>query len=116
MSIKGYVKELEDINIELTRLKKLTRSLNLKKKEIEANIVEYLADKDTPGVKYKNSTILVKSTMKRYPLRKAESQTNTRRVLEDYGIRDPEAFLLELANAKKGESVEESKITIKRQK
>jgi hypothetical protein len=116
MSIRGYVTELEEINSELKRLRVVVRKLNIRKKEVESSIVEYLADKDTPGVKYKDSTIRVKNTMKRPILKKSESLDNTRKLLESYGIKDPDSFIAELNDAKKGEAVEKNTILIKKMK
>lgn len=112
-SVQSNLIELNNINLELKRLRKETSYLRKKAKQLEQNIVEYLEANDLPGVKYKDQIILVEQKQKRTRMNKKQQNRAAVEVLESYGISNPSAVLNELMDARKGEEVEETKIKIK---
>lgn len=114
MSIKTYVNELNQINIEIKRVSQHLRTLRKKSKEMETYIVDYLKMKDQPGLKYDNTAILVETKSKRVAKKKSDAEEDIIRLLEDHGIDDPRSVLQEIAEAKKGQEIEQNKIKIKK--
>ena len=102
-TIIGNIKELKSLNNELkTRMVEL-RSLKLRKKIIENSIIEYLNEKDQPGIKYNNMIILSHEKATRVVRKKPEKINIGMSVLEKYGIQDPAKALGEIMDAMKGD-------------
>ena len=64
-SIQSYVNQLREFNIELTRITKNASVIRKKIKVIEKNILEYLNEKNQPGLKYKYIAIVVENKTKK---------------------------------------------------
>lgn len=112
--IKSYVNELNVINAEIKRVSTHLRGLRKKSKEMEEYIINYLRQKDQPGLKYNDTAIVVETKPKRTAKKKAEAEEDAIRILEDYGIDDPKSVLKELLEARRGYEISYDKIKIKR--
>ena len=109
MSIKADLEELHHINIEIKRLLGVMKGLRKTKASVEKRILEYLAEKDLPGVKYNGYTILVKKNTKDvYVKPKKARHQELLELLKTSGINDPESFLKKIKDIGKAEKVKQS--------
>jgi len=116
MSIVNYINELQSINVAITKNNKENATLRKRAKQLEKDITEYLEAKDQPGVKFQNMAIVVEKKPKWTTKKKKDTEEDSLRVLEDYGVSDPKAALDELARVRKGDEFEAKKIKIKKLK
>ena len=65
MSIQNYVSELKEINTEIKRLKGVMSELKKRSTLLEKNIISYLNEKNIPGVKDKNTAIIIENKKKK---------------------------------------------------
>ena len=112
MSIHDDVKNLEQLNIEIKRLRARLRILNNEKKECEERIMIFLDENDQPGVKYNGMTIVSTRKTKRRHIKKKEKIDNGEDILRKYGIRDSKRALEELMEAMRGEQEETNSLRI----
>lgn len=112
-AIQNYINELKSLNIELKRLNKAAYLIRQRIKEVEKNVMEYLKEKEQPGVKYQDMAIVIENKTKRVNKSKKDIEEDSLRVLEEYGISNPKEVLNDILNARKGEEIENSKIKIK---
>jgi len=114
MSLQTSIKELDDIKIELKRINGKRMSLLRRKNELEASISKYIKDQNLPGLKYNGVAIIVeeKVAFNRKPIK--ESEDDSIKLLQQYGVSSPRRLLSELAEMRKGdETVKEKVKTIK---
>lgn len=116
MSIQNYIDELKNLNIELKRLNKASAIIRKNIKESEKNIIEYLNEKDQPGVKYQDFAIVLENSQKRVTKKKKDIEEDSIRVLEEYGLSNPKSVLEKILEARKGEEIDSQKIKIKKLK
>jgi len=116
MSIKGDVNELKNINTEIKQLTARTRSLRQKAKSAEARILNYLKEKEQPGVKYNGTAVVIETKTKRASKKAKDREGDALQVLKDHGIHNARDVLDEILEARKGESVPNHKIKIKKLK
>ena len=114
MNIQASVNELQNLNIELKRIKNNASDLRKKIKIVETNIMEYLKEKQQPGVKYQNTAILIENKSKRTSKPKKDREEDALRILEECGISDSKNILDQILDARKGEEVEINKLKIKK--
>ena len=113
MSIKGDVNELKQINTEIKRVSEHLRNLRKMAKEIETRIINYLSEKEQPGLKYKGNAIILENKLKREHKKNKDKQEDALKVLKNYGIENPDEVLSEIMEARKGEKIEQQKIKFK---
>ena len=86
MSIQNYVNELKEINTEIKRLKGVTTDLKKRSMQIEKNIISYLNEKNIPGVKDKDTAIIIENKKKRINVSKKNAEQESIKILESHGI------------------------------
>jgi hypothetical protein len=114
MSLQTSIKELDDIKVELKRLNSKRSTLLRRKNELETLISKYIKDQNLPGLKYNGVAIIVeeKVAYNRKPVK--ESEDDSIKLLQQYGIHSPRRVLSELAEMRRGdETVKEKVKTIK---
>jgi len=116
MSIQHYINEIKNLNIELKRLNKSAAIIRKNIKEAEKNIIEFLREKEQPGVKYQDFAVILENKPKRASKKKKDIEEDSIRILEDYGIPNPKSVLFEILEARKGEEIDSQKIKIKKLK
>jgi len=116
MSIKADVQELDRIRLELKRLSSKRKSLKQQEQIVEARISEYLKSKDLPGVKHQGTAIILEEKEKFSRKKKKEGDSDVMDVLKKHGIEDPEKVMAEMVEARKGDSVSQSKLKIQKYK
>lgn len=114
MSIKGEVNELKNINVEIKRVSLYLRNLRQQAKDSEKRIIDYLNEKEQPGLKYEGNAILVENKTKRKIRKKTELQEDALRILRENGVHNASSVLEELMESRKGESVDHQKLKIKK--
>ena len=112
-TIQTSINELTSLNTELKRLNKTAYIVRQRIKEVEKNVLEYLKEKDQPGVKYQDKAIVVENKTKSLKKPKKEIEEDSLRILEDYGISNPKEVLNEILRARKGDEIENQKLKIK---
>jgi hypothetical protein len=112
-AIQNYINELKSLNVELKRLNKGAHLIRQRIKEIEKNILEYLKEKEQPGVKYQDMAIIIENKTKRINKSKKDIEEDSIKILEEYGLSNPKEVLEEILRARKGEEIENEKIKIK---
>lgn len=103
MSIHQDFNELQSLNVELTRLRKVMKQLNRQKKECEARILQFLEAHDHPGIRLGNTfiTTQVRAQPKRIP--KPQQVNRCAHVLATYGLEESaEVVVKEMLDAIKG--------------
>jgi hypothetical protein len=111
-AIQNYVTELKEINTEIKRLKNATSELKKRAMQIEKNIISYLNEKNIPGVKDKDTAIIIENKKKRIGISKKSAEQESIKILESHGIHDAKNVLQEILNARKGNNIEMQKVSI----
>lgn len=115
MSIQSIVDELYAVENEIKRLNALAKPFRQRKAELHTKISEYLKAKDQPGLKHKDKAIIIEQKEVYSKKPKQEKESDIKKLLENYNIRDSEKFFQELDMAKKGEFQEiKDKIVVKK--
>lgn len=113
MSITADVSELNNLKIELKRLSTQSKHIRKQAKIVENRIIQYLHEKDQPGVKYHGQTIKLENKNQRLPKKKVDKETDAAKILADYGIPDPMKTLKDILNAHHGDTIQVPKLKIK---
>lgn len=114
MSIQGDITELNNVNNEIKRLSLELKKLRNQSKNIELRIVNFLKEKEQPGVKYQGKAIILESKEKYVKKKKNEQETDALEVISRFNIPEPEKVLKEILDARKGDVTEISKLKIKK--
>jgi hypothetical protein len=99
--------KIKQLTTELTKLKK-------EKEKIEEKLIEYIDERDVPGVKYRDTMVTKDEKNYRTKKPKAVKLENLATVLDKYGISDHEAFIDSFTEAGKGD--EKTKTILKLKK
>lgn len=114
MSIRSDVQELENIKLEIKNLNCKKKKLREREKALEISISEYLKSKETPGVKFQGTAVILEQKEIRNSKKPKQRDSEAINILEKYGIKSPEKVLTELLEARKGEKIISSKIKMKK--
>ena len=114
MSIVSFINELQSIKVAIATHNKEATILRKRAKVIEQQITEYLEAKDQPGVKFHDTAIVVDKKPKWTYKNRKDTEEDSLRILEDYGVSNPKEVLDELLKARKGDEIETKKIKIKK--
>jgi hypothetical protein len=113
MTIQGLVTELKDLNTEIKRMSRQISELRKQKAGVEEQIVNYLNEKEQPGLKYNDTAIILEKKSLRSAKKKSEADIEAVQILENHGIENPQEVLKEILNSRKGEEFEREKIKLK---
>lgn len=118
MSIKDQVRELNILSTEIKRLRDEIKRLSDRKKDVEQSICSYLKMNNDPGLKYKDTAILMKTHTTRKRLKRREIDDVTSQILYKYGMDNSQtrAMLSELIDSRKGTKVDSDKLVYKHMK
>jgi hypothetical protein len=114
MSIKSDVEELNKLGVEIKSLSTQIRFLRQQSAEVEGRILNFLREKEQPGVKYKGTAVLIENKQKRAPKKSKDREIDALGVLERHGISNPQEVYDQIMEARKGEEVDTPKIKIKK--
>lgn len=110
MSLKGYVEELNQINLEIKRNNIINKKLRTRGKELEDLIKGYLQEKNQNGLKYKGQAILLENKEKRTNKTKKEKVEDTINLLHSLGVSNAEDAYNQLQEVQKGSTIEHTKL------
>jgi hypothetical protein len=112
--------ELKKINAEISRLAQLMKPLKARKKEIEENLLKYLAEVNkTQGVnviKLQDIEIAAVERRTRERLHKDEKEQAALQVLEQNGVANPRKLYSDLQEMIKGKTLVTNKLQMKEKK
>tara|TARA_Y100000389_G_C17311712_1_gene438325 strand:- start:274 stop:705 length:432 start_codon:yes stop_codon:yes gene_type:complete len=114
MSLKGCVKELNQLKLEINRNNAVNKKLRIRAKELEQSIKEYLQQKNQNGLKYNGQAIIVENKEKRTTKSKKEKYDSTISFLQSIGVSNPEEAYLQLEDLKKGDAIEQTTLKFKK--
>lgn len=114
MSIKSYIDELDQIQVEIKRNNARNTMLRQRSKEIEANISEYLTNKGQHGIKYNGKAVILEQREKRQLKKKKEKEADIISFLDKLGLEDSADVYKQLQNIQRSDPVEENRIKFKR--
>ena len=89
-TIKAYIREIEEIDKELTNLKKSTIKLRDQKKHLEREIQKYMEDTSTNGFKCGKTAVLMEKKTRRKPKGKKKKLEDINTILKSSGIYNEE--------------------------
>jgi ABC-type uncharacterized transport system fused permease/ATPase subunit len=112
-AIQNYISELKSLYTELKRLNKAAHLIRQRIKDVEKNVIEYLKEKEQPGVKYQDMAIIIENKTKRVNKSKKDIEEDSLKILEENGINNAKEVLDEIIRARKGEEIDNEKIKIK---
>lgn len=113
MSIKGYVEELNSVNIEIKNNNIKNKTLRKRAKELENNISEYLNSKEQNGLKYNGKAIILEQKEKFTTKNKKEKQDDIKLLFKSLGVSDPDYAYEKLLETQKGELISQNKLVFK---
>lgn len=110
--IGSVMKELKDLTVELKSCRKRVKELNAQKKKCESDVLSYLEQTDTPGVRHGDFVVMKEVKPQRIKQKAAEKRENCWEVLKRHGIKNPKDVFNELEETRKGKEKQEvSKLT-----
>ena len=101
MSIQGDIRELTDINKEISRLSKEASKFRKIAKTKEKNIISYLKEKEQHGVKFDGNALILEVKPKPVTKPKKLKEESYIKVLEELGLENPRIALEEILKAGK---------------
>jgi hypothetical protein len=111
-TLKNSVDELKNINLEIKRLKTLLSQLKNRSGVLEKNIIAYLNEKDIPGVKDKDTAVIIENKKKRVNVSRKNAESECLKILQSHGIDNAETILKEISEARKGQSIPLQKVKL----
>ena len=111
-SIKGSINELKMLNMEIKRLNDQKKALVKKTEDLKKNIASYLQNKDQNGVKCNDVAVVMVDKEKRAGKSMKERDSDALRVLEDYGVPEPQKALERILESRKGDKVSHYEIKL----
>lgn len=114
--LKAYIKELDGIKTEIKRLNDHIKPLRSRQRQLEKEIKSHLEVKPGKGVKCGNDSFTVEETVKHLRRKKADKETETKRLLTSMGIYDVNKAYSDIIDVQKGEEVHTTKLRIKKNK
>ena len=86
MTIHSDVHELQNLNLEMKRLRQSLRTLGLQRKRCEDRILEYLQVNKQPGLQMDGFVVVAKEKTVRKYQKKSERALSRRQLLDKYGL------------------------------
>ncbi len=114
MSIQSDVKELKEINVEIKRIREQMSKLKKRGIVLEKNIIQYLNEKETPGLKYQNTAIIIENKKKRIAKSKKEIEAESIEILASQGIVNAKEVLNKILEARRGDKIDLQKVKIQK--
>ena len=112
MSIQANVQELKEINKEIKRLRGVTSELRKRGEILKKSIIEYLNEKEQPGLRDNNTALIIENKPKKLGKSKKDIEKDSLKVLQEHGISNPADVLKEILKARQGDQVQIQQIKI----
>ena len=114
MSIKAYVEELQNIQIEIKRNNMKNLEYRKRMKELEASITQYLNEKGQLGLKYQGKAIFLEQKELRPSKNKKDKEQALISFFEELGVPDPKSAYSRFQDAQKEAPIEKTTIKFKK--
>jgi hypothetical protein len=114
MSIKAYVEELQNIQIEIKRNNIKNSQHRQRIKELESNITQYLNEKGQLGLKYQGKAIFLEQKELRPSKKKKDKEQALISFFEELGVSDPKSVYAKFQDAQKEAPIEKTSIKFKK--
>jgi hypothetical protein len=111
-TIQNDMNELKILTIELKRLSLEIKTIRNSHKIVAQRIIACLTEKKQPGVKYKNTAVILDHKEKRKNISKKEKKDNIISILKRYNIPDVQGVFEEITESVKGAPTEITKLKI----
>jgi|LakMenE18May11ns_1017448.scaffolds.fasta_scaffold9784973_2 hypothetical protein len=102
VQIASDMNELKSINVEIKRLSEQIKRLKERKKDLDENIIEYLKNKDSEAIRYKDMLVITKEKKHREKKKKNERENDILNVLQQAGVMDSVKVLDNIKSALRG--------------
>jgi hypothetical protein len=102
MSIQQDFTELQNLNTELKRLRRITKELNVTKKKCEERILEYLHVNNHPGIRMGDVVFTAQEQKKTKRISRKQQAQKCEQLLSQYGIPDATSIVNDFLQAFKG--------------
>jgi hypothetical protein len=112
MSIQANVRELKEINTEIKRLRGTMSELKKRGDAVKKSIIEYLNEKEQPGLKDDNTALIIENKPKKLGKSKKDIEKDSLKVLQEHGISNAADVLKEILKARRGDEVQIQQIKI----
>lgn len=114
--LASRLRELDELNTEISNLSTKLRKLRSQRSTIEADVVTMLKSKNLSAVKHGGKAILLESKETRGRLTEKQRRAKTLQVLEEAGVDNPETVLNELTEARRGSPETKHRLRIQKKK
>ncbi len=111
--IVSVVNELANIRKELGSLRGQVRALNLRKAQLENEVLQFTQAKEQTGLKYKDLKIEAEEKEVYKRLKKTEKEQSMMETLRQYGVHDTDRAYQDLMRSMRGEAEHKLKVRIK---
>lgn len=101
-SIHSDVREFHELSIELKRLRKQMKEINLQRKQCENRILEYLVQHEHPGIRSGEVVIMAQELNRQKRQGKKQKVMKGQAILEKYGIVNSQSVMEELLTSFRG--------------
>ena len=112
-TISEVMKEMNQIVLELKILNEKARQLRNRKKELESQVIQYLEDTETPGLKYHDLIVLKAETTSKKPKNKKDKDSDLINTLHELGISDTKKATEAIKKALSGQEEVVTKLKFK---
>lgn len=102
MNIKSSIQELENLDVEIKRLVLSLKKLRKVRKDTEKIVINYLNEKQQPGLKYNNNAIFIEKKNTKIRKMKKQQETDIMQILLNNNIPNPDETLKQILIAKSG--------------
>lgn len=102
MSLQHDLDELNNINLEISRLTNAIREFRKQKKVVEDRVISFLKNQETQGVRYNDKAVILENKNSRNKKKKKEKLDELASVLNKYGIKGSDTLIQEIIEAQRG--------------
>ena len=118
--VASELREIKNINTEITRISKSLRKLRARKKELETDIIKYLTETGQESIRYEDIVVEKTEGVKRNRKKKKEKEEDVLKILMKYTPHSSDKKLQkmqeEIFTAVKGEPVQVDKLKTRKTK
>ena len=111
--VREDMSELKLIMAELKITNAKAKELRTRKKELETQLLEYLDETESPGLKFQELEVRRTETVTHARMKKQDKKLNIVQVLEEKGVENAEEVYKAIVAAGVGEAATQQKLRIK---
>ena len=116
MKVKSDINELKKVNAELARLNEQAKPLRQRKKELEANVLQYMQSSKNKGIQLPDVEVVTVDKVVHEKLGKNEKEYTAVQLLEQSGVNNARKVYQDLQSIVKGKENITQKLKLKEKK